>query len=78
MRVERYTRANASRPLKTRLRLLYRGVARDLVLARTTLGIPLPSLNFSKVEPPFRPVMSVSGRSARAESAMALALLGPV
>ena len=72
-----FTKANASRPLNVKLRLLYRGVARDLVLARTTLGILLAPLNFSKAAVPFRPVMWASGRSARAESAIALALLGP-
>lgn len=71
------TRAKASRPLKARLRLLYSGVARGLVLARMTLGASLASLNLSKAAAPFRLVMKVSGRSASAESAMALALRGP-
>ena len=73
-----FTRAKAIRPLNDKLRLLYRGVARDFVLARMTLGSLLAPLNLSKAALLLRPVMSVSGRSAKAESAMALALLGPV
>ena len=73
-----FTRAKAICPLNDKLRLLYRGVARDFVLARMTLGSLLAFLNLSKAALLLRLVMSVSGRSARAESAMALALLGPV
>lgn len=71
------TRAKERRPLKARLRLLYSGVARVLELARMTFGAALASLNFWKAAEPFRVVIKVSGSSASAASAIALALLGP-